>query len=133
MGHGIGIPALGEHGDGNDAADRSTQPTVLADGVHDFPQEVLVGEVLRLAGVAGTFDDLTAEALDLIGRHAAEIVIQPFAGFELLAVDEQGVWPGKRVAVLVEITKQREASVFKCRRAVVVLPVKAGDKVVHQL
>src|SRR3989442_419380 len=87
----------------------------------------------RLAGVACTFDELTAEALDLIGRHAAEIVIQPFAGFELLAVDEQGVWPGKRVAVLVEITKQREASVFKCRRAVVVLPVKAGDKVVHQL
>ena len=34
------------------------------------------------------FDDFTPESLNLVGGHAAEIVVERVAGFELLAVDE---------------------------------------------
>ncbi len=40
---------------------------------------------------------------------------------------------GKRIAVLVEVAEQRQAAIFKRGRAVLVLPVKAGDVVVDQL
>ena len=40
---------------------------------------------------------------------------------------------GERIAVLVEIAEKRETAVFERGRAVVVLPVKAGDVVVNQL
>ena len=45
------------------------------------------------AGVAGALDDLAAEALDLVGGHVAEVVVERVAGFELLAVDQQRVRP----------------------------------------
>ena len=51
------------------------------------------------AAIAGALDDLAAEALDLVGGHAAEVVVERIAGFELLAVDEQRVRPRQRVAV----------------------------------
>ena len=50
VGDGVGIPALGEHGDRDDAADRFAEAAVLADGVHDFAEQVLIGEVLGLTG-----------------------------------------------------------------------------------
>ncbi len=65
------------------------EAAVLADGVHHFAQQILVGDVFGLAAVAGALDDLPPEALDLVGRHVAEVVVQRFAGFELLAVDQQ--------------------------------------------
>ena len=71
----------------------------LADGVHDLAQQVLVGDVLAGAGVAGALDDLAAEPLDLVGGHAAEVVVERVAGFELLAVDQQRVRARQRVAV----------------------------------
>ena len=46
MGHGIGIPTLRQHGNRNDAADRSTQLTVFAHGIHDFAQQRYVIEFL---------------------------------------------------------------------------------------
>ena len=49
VGDGVGVPAFGEHGDRDDAADRVAEPAVLADGVHDLAQQVLIGEVLGLA------------------------------------------------------------------------------------
>ena len=76
---------------------------------------MLVGNVLGLASVAGTFDDLAAEAVDLVGSHGAEIVVQRIAGFELRAVDQQRVRSGERVAMLVEVPEQRQASVLKGR------------------
>ena len=60
----------------------------FAHGVHDLAQEVLVGEILRLPGIAGALDDLAAEALDLVGGHGAEVVIQGLPGFQLLAIDQ---------------------------------------------
>ena len=63
----------------------------LADRVHDLAQQVLVGDVLAGAAVAGALDDLAPEALDLVGGHVAEVVVERIAGFELLAVDQQRV------------------------------------------
>ena len=36
MGDGIGVPAFGEHGHRDDAADGLAEAPFLADGVHDF-------------------------------------------------------------------------------------------------
>ncbi len=48
VGDGVGVPALGEHRDRDDAADRLAEPARLADGVHDLAQQLLVGDVLGL-------------------------------------------------------------------------------------
>ena len=131
---GVGVPALGEHRDGDDAADGAAELAGLADGVHDLAQQFLVGDVVAGAGVAGALDDLAAEAFDLVGGHAAEVVVERVAGFELLAVDEQRVGARERVAGgLVEVAEQGEAAVLQRGRAVFVLPVEAGDEVVDQL
>ena len=106
MGDGVGIPAFGEHGNRDDAADGFAEAAFFADGVHDFPQQILIGEVFGLTAVAGTFDDFTAETLDFVGGHLAEIVVQGIAGFKLFAVDQQRARPGKRIAVFVEVAEQ---------------------------
>ena len=63
-------------------------------------------------GIAGALDDLAAEALDLVGRHAAEIVVERVAGFELLAVDEQRVRARQRVAVVSSKLRNRARRPF---------------------
>ena len=134
MGDGVGVPALGEHGHGHHAADGLAEAVLLADRVHDLAQDGLVGEGVGGTQIAGAFDDLAAEAFDLRGRHLAEIVIQGIAGFELFAVDEQGARPGLRVAVVVEVAEQRQATGDKGAGAIVVAGlVEAGDVVEHQL
>ena len=100
MGDGVGIPALGEHRDRDDAADGTAKLAGLADGVHDLAEQFLVGDVFAGTRVAGALDDLAAKALDLVGRHAAEVVVERIARFELLAVDEQRVRARQRVAVV---------------------------------
>ena len=108
MGDGVGVPALGEHRDRDDAADGAAELAGLADGVHDLAEQFLVGDVVAGAGIAGALDDLAAEALDLVGGHAAEVVVERVAGFELLAVDEQRVRARQRVAGgFVEVAEQR--------------------------
>jgi len=72
----------------------------------DTDQQFAVTQVLSLATVAGALDDLALEAFDLVGGHAPEIVVQRFAGFELLAVDQQSVWARQRLAMFVEVAKQ---------------------------
>src|SRR5699024_1795924 len=37
---GVGVPSLGQHGDGHDASDVFTEAAFLAHGVHDLAQEV---------------------------------------------------------------------------------------------
>ena len=64
---------------------------------------------------------------------APELVVQRFAGFELFAVDQQRARTGKRVAVLVEVPEERQATVFERGRSVLILPLKARDVVVNQL
>ena len=119
---------------GDDAADGAAELARLADGVHDLAEQFLVGDVFACAGIAGALDDLAAKALDLVGGHAAEIVVERIAGFELLAVDEQRVRARERIAGgFVEIAEQREAPVFQRGGAVVVLAMEAGDEVVNEL
>ena len=50
VGDGIGVPALGEHRDGDDAADGAAELAGLADGVHDLAEQFLVGDVFACAG-----------------------------------------------------------------------------------
>ena len=107
MGDGIGIPALGEHRDGDDAADCAAKLARLADGVHDLAEQFLVGDVVARAGIACALHDFTAKAFDLVGSHAAEVVVERIARFELLTVDEQGVRARERIAGgFVEIAEQ---------------------------
>ena len=104
VGDGVGIPALGEHGDGDNAADGFAELALLADGVHDLAEEVGVGDLAGLLHVAA-FDHFAAEAFDFVGGHFAKILVEGFAGFELLAVNEQGAGPGKAVAVVVVVAE----------------------------
>jgi len=108
--------------------------TNFAHGVHHLTQQFLVGDVVARAGIATALDHLAAETLDFIGGHAAEAGIQRIAGFQLLAVDQQGVGPWQWVAGgVVKVAKQGQATVFQRRRVVVVLAVEARDEVVDQL
>ena len=94
----------------------------------DFPADTSV-----VSSTLGSLDNLTAESLDLVGRHFAKVLVEGVAGFELLAVDEEGLWYRERVPVLVEVPKQFQTPVFKCLGAIVLQSVKAGDVVVHEL
>ena len=134
VGDGVGVPAFGEHRDGDDAADGAAQLAGLADGVHHLAEQFLIGDVVRCVGVTAALDDLTAKALDLVGGHAAKVVVERVARFELLAVDQERVRTRERVAGgFVEVAEEREAPVFERGRAVVVLAVKAGDEIVDEL
>ena len=50
MGDGVGVPALGEHRDADDALDVFAELAGLADGVHDFAEQVFVGQARRRRG-----------------------------------------------------------------------------------
>jgi hypothetical protein len=77
----VRIPSLREHGDGDDAANAATQTPSFADGVHDFAEEFLIGEILAGARVAGALDEFAAETLDFIRGEGAEVVVESIAGF----------------------------------------------------
>jgi hypothetical protein len=77
-----------------------------ADGVHGLAQQFLVGDVLAGTDITSPFHDVAAEAFDLVGRHAAEVVIKRIAGFELFAIDEERVRARQGIAGgLVEIAE----------------------------
>ena len=113
----IRVPALGEHRDRNDAADGASQLAVLSNGIHDLAEQCHVIEFFPrskvISQLATTLHDFVSEAGNFVGGHVAEIVIEPLTGFELLAVDEQRVWPGERVAMLIKIAEQREAAGYR--------------------
>ena len=93
VGDGVGVPALGEHGDRDDAADVLAELALLADGVHRLAQQVGVGELVhvgtRVAQAVGLL-----ERLDLSRGCLPEIRSERLAGLELLRVDEDGALPG---------------------------------------
>ncbi len=74
-----------------------------------------------------------AEALDLVGGHAAEAVVEGFAGFELLAVDQERVRSGERIAVFVEISEELVPSTHGGLGAIRVFLHEAGDEIINQL
>ena len=133
VGHGAGVPALAEHRDRHDAPHLFAEAAGHADGVHDLAQQVLVREPLGLPAVAGAFDDLAAEPVDLVGRGGAEVPAEGEARVELLAVDQQGAGPRQRRAVAVEVPEERQPALHEGARPVVVPAAEPGDVVVDQL
>jgi hypothetical protein len=134
VGDGVRVPAFREHRDRDHAADRAAKLAGLAYGVHDLAEQFLVRDILARTNVARGLHHFASEPIDFIGGHAAKIVVERIAGFELLAIDQQRVGTRQRIAgCLVEIAKQRVSSVVECRGAVVVLPMEAGDEVVDEL
>ena len=98
MGDGVGIPAFGEHGNGDHAFDVLAELAGLADRVHHLAQKVFIGEVLGIA--AGEADAVFGlELLDLAGGDLLEFRAHGLAGFKLLAVDQNGIRAVKPAAV----------------------------------
>ena len=93
--HRIRIPTLGEHGNRHHAADRAPKrpgfPTVFMTSRSNS-----WSAIFSPAQVAGSLD--IAKTLYLIGGYRTKVVIQGVARLELLAVDEEGVRPRKRVS-----------------------------------
>jgi hypothetical protein len=104
--HRTGIPTFGEHRNRDHAADGGAKVAGFADRVHELAQEFLIRNVVGGERIAGALNVLATEPLDFIGGQAAEIVVKGVACFQLLAVDQQGVRPGERVAGgLVEVAE----------------------------
>ena len=92
VGDGVGVPALGEHRDRDDAADRLAELAVLADGVHHLAQQVLVGDARRPAWRSPVRSTISRRKRSISSAAiVAEVVVERLAGFELLAVDQQRV------------------------------------------
>ena len=79
MGDGVGVPALGQHRDRDDAAHGLAQAPHAADGVHNLAQQVLVGDHLRRGTRALALHLLTPELLDLRADRGAERRVERFA------------------------------------------------------
>ena len=97
--HRVGVPALGEHRDADDALDLLAQAPGLADRVHDLAQQVLVGDRLGVA-LGEALAVLGLELLDLAGHVFLELGAELLARLELRGVDEDGVGPVGPLAVL---------------------------------
>ena len=92
MGDGVGVPSLGEHRYRHHAPDVPAQLAGFADGVHHFPKDVLVGEVVSAAprislGVFGL------ELVDLAGSGPFEVSGHGVFVLELFGVDEDRLEP----------------------------------------
>src|SRR5207249_7493453 len=77
-------------------------------------------------------DALAPEARDLVFRHPAEVLVEGFTCFQFFAVDQNGVRARERIAVVVEIAKERKTTVLEGGRPVFVLPMEARDEVVDE-
>src|SRR5262249_22211022 len=83
VGDSVGVPTFGEHRYRYDATNRSTQLAIFANCIHDLAKK---GDVVQLSTLlnllrelAPALYDFTAEPLDLVRRHGAKAVIEPFA------------------------------------------------------
>ena len=131
VGDGVGVPALGEHRDADDALDVLAELARLADGVHHLAQQVFVGEVLGVAaGEAGAV--LGLELVDFAGGDLLEVVAHRLAGFELPAVDQDRVRAVQPGAVAIVVAEDRQLPGLNDRLATDRL-FPAGDVVEDQL
>ena len=131
--NGVGIPALGEHGNGDDAANGFAELAFLANGVHHLAEKIGIGDFAGLLDIAA-FDHFAAEALDFVGGHFAEIFVERFARFELFAINQQSAGSGVAVAGLVVVAKQfQTAGMMHGGLAVFADAVKAGDVIIDKL
>src|SRR5262249_42949698 len=94
---------------------------------------LLISDLFAGTDIAAALHDLATKTLDFVGSHAAKIIVECIAGFELLTVDQQSVWARQWIAGgLIEISKQCMSPVVQCRRAVLVLPMEARDEGVNK-
>ncbi len=133
VGDGVGVPALGQHRDRDDAADVGAQAAGLADGVQDLAQDVLVLEVVDAAArEAG--DVLALELLDLAGGGLLERGVEGVAAVELHRSRSRrltGRWRQRPPSTLLnsgELAGRGDACAPPASVAVV-----AGDPVVDEL
>src|SRR5277367_2118560 len=73
MGDSVGVPALSQHRDRDDVTDALAKLTRLANSVHNLAQQVLIGDLFARAAIA----------------DVAEFLVERFARFQLLAIDQQ--------------------------------------------
>ena len=100
VGDGVRVPALGEHRDGDDAADGAAELARLADRVHDLAQQLLVGEVRRPARASPVRSTISRRKRSISSAAMSrKLSSSASPDFELLAVDEQRVRARQRVAV----------------------------------
>jgi hypothetical protein len=107
MRDGVRVPALGEHGDADDALDVLAELSRLADGVHDFAEQVFVGEVLDVAA-GEALAVFGFEFLDFAGGDFLEIVAHGLARFELPAIDEDCIGAMEPAAARVVVAEDRQ-------------------------
>ena len=135
MSNGIGVPALRQHGNRNDAANTFTEAAHLSDRIHHLAKQVLIRQLVRGCRVAGPFDQLALELLDLRIGQFAKVGIESVAGFQLLAVNEQRVRARKPVSELIVIAEQLEVPFVHEMPFIVFIssPLPAGNPFVHKL
>src|SRR4051794_5277150 len=130
MGYRIGVPALGQHRDRDDAADALAKLPRLADRIHDLAQEILVAELVTGERVLLADSEVAAEALDFVGSRGAEFCIERIARLELRTIDQQRAGPREAFPIFAVIAKQRETALVK---NAIALSNKTRDEVVDQL
>jgi hypothetical protein len=119
-----------------DTTQRTEPPScpAFADGVHDLAEQFLVGDVFASVRIAAALHHFATKALDFIGSHTTEVVVERIAGFELLTVNQQGVGPWQWVAGgFIKIPEQRQTSIHQRRCAVGVVALKSGNEVINEL
>lgn len=89
MGHGVGVPAFGQHRYRDDTANLLAEPARASDRVHHLAQQFALARfALRAAGaVAG--GTLPLELFDLRAGGVAKTLVERVAGFDLSGVDQQ--------------------------------------------
>ena len=108
------VPAFGEHGDRHNAPNARSQLAILADSVHNLTEQFLIGDVFGSACIVSAFNDLAAEAFDLVGRHGSKTLIEGIAGLELLGVDKDGIGARERVpGAIVKVAEKSQAAILQ--------------------
>ena len=131
VGDGVGVPALGEHRNAHDAADVGAELALLADGVHDLTQQVLVRELVGVgAGVALAV--LGLELGDLQTGGLLEVVLERLAGLELGRVDQDAERPSDRLTID-DVAEQGEVARLVSDDLAVLDDRLASDPVVDEL
>src|SRR4051812_26788848 len=127
MGHSVGIPSLGEHRDRHNAANGPTKLARLANRIHNFAKELLIGNVVSSASVACPLYNFPAEPLNFVRSHATKIVVERIAGLQLLAIDKERVRAGQGIAGdLVKIAEQLMPAILQSGGSVFILAMETG-------
>ena len=135
VGHGIGVPAFGQHRHRDDAADLLAEPAGAADGVHHLAQQLALARFALRAAGAFAGGKLALELLDLRAGGVAESLVQRIAGFDLARVDQQRARAGKTAALVVIVSEQLEMAGMEGRTLALlrIAALEAGDPFEHQL